>query len=101
MTRRLANIHLLERWQVSWLQKECSGFVPYATNLISACTLAGYHHYQRPVYSIDLDSSIYTSYEYKHNEHVFKVEQGTQFYLKLNLKATRCRPLQGWGSPTI
>ena len=42
---------------------------------------------QRPVYSIDFGSSVYTSHKYKHNEHIFTVEQGTQFYLKLNLNA--------------
>ena len=39
------------------------------------------------MYSIDFDNSVYTSYEHKHNEHIFTVEQGTQFYLKLNLTA--------------
>ena len=43
--------------------------------------------FQRPVYSIDSGSSVYTSHKYKHNEHIFTVEQGTQFYLKLNLNA--------------
>lgn len=30
---------------------------------------------------------MYSSYKRKHNEHIFTVEQGTQFYLKLNLNA--------------
>jgi hypothetical protein len=49
------------------------------------CTPA--RHYQHPKYGIDLARSRYSSYERKHNEHIFTVEQGTQFYLKLNLTA--------------
>lgn len=44
--------------------------------------------YQRPVYTgIDFGSSIYTDYAFENNQHVFTVEQGTRFYLKLNLTA--------------
>ena len=42
---------------------------------------------QRPVYCIDFDNSKYSSYKCRNNEHVFTVEQGTQFYLKLHLTA--------------
>ena len=43
--------------------------------------------YHSPVYSIDFSNSIYTSYAFENNQHVFTVEQGTRFYLKLNLSA--------------
>ena len=42
---------------------------------------------QRPVYRIDFGNSEYTSYRCVNNEHVFTVEQGTRFYLKLHLTA--------------
>ena len=42
---------------------------------------------QRPVYEIDFANSKYTSHSYTNNEHVFTVEQGTRFYLKLHLTA--------------
>ena len=44
---------------------------------------------QRPEYSVDLNNSVYTSqyYDTTTNEYVFVVEQGRQFFLKLNLSA--------------
>ena len=44
--------------------------------------------YRRPEYTgVDTESSKYASHKYENNQLVFTVEQGTQFYLKLNLKA--------------
>ena len=54
---------------------------------MNASTPAGFYRYQRPVYSIDFANSVYTSYKYKHNEHIFTVEQGTEFHLKFNVTA--------------
>ena len=43
--------------------------------------------YQKPVYTGIDGSSEYTSYAFENNQHVFTVEQGTRFYLKLKLSA--------------
>ena len=42
-----------------------------------------------PHYSVDIGRCVYTSYFYDNatNEHVFTVEQGCRFFLKLNLSA--------------
>ena len=45
------------------------------------------HIDQCPVYSIDFDNSQHGPYQCVNNECVFMVEQGSQFYLKLNLRA--------------
>ena len=51
--------------------------------LNSFCTNAD----KRPAYDINFKKSKYSSYKYINDEHVFTVEQGTPFYLKLNLTA--------------
>ena len=43
-----------------------------------------YYQQQEEEYSVDVAYSVYTSHEIKNNVHVFEVEQGTQFFLKLN-----------------
>ena len=44
--------------------------------------------YQKPEYTgVDRGASKYVSYAFENNQHVFTVEQGTRFYLKLNLSA--------------
>ena len=44
--------------------------------------------YQKPVYTgVDSSASKYVRYDFQNNTHVFIVEQGTRFYLKLNLSA--------------
>ena len=43
--------------------------------------------YQKPVYTGINSSSIYTSHAVENNQHVFTVEPGNRFYLKLNLTA--------------
>ena len=42
-----------------------------------------------PVYEVDLNESVYTSYNYDYynRRYIFTVEQGTRFYLKLKLTA--------------
>ena len=59
--------------------------------MLSIINIFDYDHFvhidQRPVYRIDFDNSKYSSYKYSNNEHVFTVEQGTQFNLRLHLTA--------------
>ena len=44
--------------------------------------------YQKPEYTgVDRGASEFISYAFENNQHVFTVEQGTRFYLKLNLSA--------------
>ena len=43
---------------------------------------------KRPVYSgIEFSDSVYTSYVFEHNRHIFTAEAGTRFFLKLHLAA--------------
>ena len=49
--------------------------------------LVYYQQRQRPTYSIDHKHSRYNSHRIKNNEHVFTVQQGKRFYLKLYLNA--------------
>ena len=57
------------------------------TNIIDWALHFSSGPYQKPVYTRINSSSIYTSYAFENNQHVFTVEQGTRFYLKLNLTA--------------
>ena len=41
----------------------------------------------RPVYNIDFNNSVYTHYVVQNDQHVFIVEQGARFVLKLTLSA--------------